>query len=146
MPPHRWQPTKLPHPWDSPGKNTGVGCLFLLQCMKVKSEFYTNLTESLKDSGCILILSLLVQKNPLIVAEAIIMYAAFPCLHIPIYVLYKFNVFTCICTYMYMQVYATVNEAASGNRIIFLHCERSPSNIQRLIPFHTGEENWVNSH
>ena len=36
--PHRWQPTRLPHPWDSPGKNTGVGCHFLLQCMKVKSE------------------------------------------------------------------------------------------------------------
>ena len=36
--PCRWQPTRLPHPWDSPGKNTGVGCHFLLQCMKVKSE------------------------------------------------------------------------------------------------------------
>ena len=35
--PHRWQPSRLPHPWDSPGKNTGVGCHFLLQCMKVKS-------------------------------------------------------------------------------------------------------------
>ena len=34
----RRQPTRLPRPWDSPGKNTGVGCLFLLQCMKVKSE------------------------------------------------------------------------------------------------------------
>ena len=34
---HRWQPTRLPCPWDSPGKNTGVGCHFLLQCMKVKS-------------------------------------------------------------------------------------------------------------
>ena len=34
----RWKPTRLPHPWDSPGKNTGVGCHFLLQCMKVKSE------------------------------------------------------------------------------------------------------------
>ena len=32
------QPTRLPHPWDSPGKNTGVGCHFLLQCRKVKSE------------------------------------------------------------------------------------------------------------
>ena len=31
-------PTRLPSPWDSPGKNTGVGCHFLLQCMKVKSE------------------------------------------------------------------------------------------------------------
>ena len=36
--PHRRQPTRLPRPWDSPGKNTGVGCHFLLQCMKVKSE------------------------------------------------------------------------------------------------------------
>ena len=36
--PHRWQPTRLPRPWDSPGKNTGVGCHCLLQCMKVKSE------------------------------------------------------------------------------------------------------------
>ena len=35
---HRWQPTRLPHPWDSPGKNTGVSCHFLLQCMEVKSE------------------------------------------------------------------------------------------------------------
>ena len=35
---HRRQPTRLPHPWDSPSKNTGVGCHFLLQCMKVKSE------------------------------------------------------------------------------------------------------------
>ena len=36
--PHRQQPTSLQCPWDSPGKNTGVGCHFLLQCMKVKSE------------------------------------------------------------------------------------------------------------
>jgi len=36
--PHRQQPTRLCHPRDSPGKNTGVGCHFLLQCMKVKSE------------------------------------------------------------------------------------------------------------
>ena len=36
--PHRWQPTRLLCPWDSPGENTGVGCHFLLQCMKVKSE------------------------------------------------------------------------------------------------------------
>ena len=36
--PHRWQPARLPCPWDSPGKNTGVGCHFPLQRMKVKSE------------------------------------------------------------------------------------------------------------
>ena len=38
MRPHRLQPIRLPRPWDSPGKNTGVGCHFLLQCIKVKSE------------------------------------------------------------------------------------------------------------
>ena len=36
--PHRWLPIRLHRPWDSPGKNTGVGCHFLLQCVKVKSE------------------------------------------------------------------------------------------------------------
>ena len=36
--PHRWQPTRLLCPWDSPGKNTGVDCHFFLQCMQVKSE------------------------------------------------------------------------------------------------------------
>ena len=36
--PQRRQPTRLPRPWDSPGKNTGVGCHCLLQCLKVKSE------------------------------------------------------------------------------------------------------------
>ena len=36
--PHRRQPTRLSHPWDSPDKNTAVGCDFFLQCIKVKSE------------------------------------------------------------------------------------------------------------
>ena len=36
--PHRRQPTRLPRSWDYPGKDTGVGCHYLLQCMKVKSE------------------------------------------------------------------------------------------------------------
>ena len=36
--PHRRQPTRLRRPWDSPGKNTGVGCHFFLQCRKVKSK------------------------------------------------------------------------------------------------------------
>ena len=38
MRPHRRRPTRIPHPWDSPGKNTGVGCHSLLQCIKMKSE------------------------------------------------------------------------------------------------------------
>ena len=44
--PQRWQPTRLPHPWDSLGKNTGVGCHFFLQCMKVKSESEITSVES----------------------------------------------------------------------------------------------------
>ena len=49
--PYRRQPTRLPHPWDSPGKNTGVGCHFLIQCMKVKIQ--SEVTQScltLRDS------------------------------------------------------------------------------------------------
>ena len=49
--PHRRQPTRLPCPWDSPDKNTGVGCHFLLQCMKVKSESrVTQSYQTLSDS------------------------------------------------------------------------------------------------
>ena len=47
--PHRWQPTRLHCPWDSPGKNTGVGCHFLLQCVKVKSEREAQLCLTLHD-------------------------------------------------------------------------------------------------
>ena len=43
--PHRQQPTRLPHPWDSPSKNTGAGCHFLLQSMKVKSESEVSLSR-----------------------------------------------------------------------------------------------------
>ena len=50
MQPQRWQPTRLPCPWDSPGKNTGVGCHFLLQCVKLKRENeVTQLCPSLSD-------------------------------------------------------------------------------------------------
>ena len=41
----RQQPTRLPYPWDSPGKNTGVGCHFLLQCVKVKSLSHVRLSD-----------------------------------------------------------------------------------------------------
>ena len=40
--PHIRQPTRLPHPWDSPGKNTGVGCHFLLRYMKVKVKLLSH--------------------------------------------------------------------------------------------------------
>ena len=47
--PHRRQLTRLPRPWDFPGKNTGVGCHFLLQCMEVKSE--SEVTQSCPTLG-----------------------------------------------------------------------------------------------
>ena len=47
--PHRQQPTRLPRSWDSPGKNTGVGCHFLLQCMKVSESEVAQLCPTLHD-------------------------------------------------------------------------------------------------
>ena len=44
--PHRRGPTRLPRPWDSPGKNTGVGCHFLLQCVKVKVKRESEVAQS----------------------------------------------------------------------------------------------------
>ena len=52
MQPHRWQPTRLPHPWDSPGKNTGVGCHVLLHCVKVKSEVAQSCPTSSDPMDC----------------------------------------------------------------------------------------------
>jgi len=50
--PHRRQPTRLPHPWDSPGKNTGVGCHVLLQGMKVESGKWKVESESEAAQSC----------------------------------------------------------------------------------------------
>ena len=50
--PHRRQPTRLHHPWDSPGKNTEVGCHFCLQCMKVKSEVTQSCPTLSKAMNC----------------------------------------------------------------------------------------------
>ena len=53
--PQRQQPTRFRHPWNSPGKNNGVGFHFLLQCMKGKKESDTTLSDpmdcSLLDSS-----------------------------------------------------------------------------------------------
>ena len=57
--PHRQKPTRLSRPWDSPGKNTGVGCHFLLQCMKVKSESEVakKKKKKLKSLSCVRLLA-----------------------------------------------------------------------------------------
>ena len=75
--PHRWQPIRLPRPWDSPGKNTGVGCHFLLQCMKVKSESevaqaslsITNLQSLLK----LMSIELVMTSNPPILCHTLLL-------------------------------------------------------------------------
>ena len=46
MRPHRRQPIRLPRPWDSPGKNTGVGCHFLLQCKNTLEEINSKITKA----------------------------------------------------------------------------------------------------
>ena len=44
--PHGLQPTRLLHPWDSPGKNTGVGCHFLLQWYIYTMEYYSAIKKN----------------------------------------------------------------------------------------------------
>ena len=65
--PHRQQPTRLPRPWDSPGKNTGVGCHFLLHCMKGKSESEVTSGKELPDytGGLRDVVQSLGQEDPL---------------------------------------------------------------------------------
>ena len=50
---------RLPRPWDSPGKNTGVGCHFLLQCRKVKSE--SEVAQSLQESITLVLFATIVE-------------------------------------------------------------------------------------
>ena len=61
--PHGLQPTRFLHPWDSPGKNTGVGCHFLLQCMKVESE--SEVTQSCLESESEVTQSCLTLSDPM---------------------------------------------------------------------------------
>ena len=72
--PHRWKPTRLPRPWDSPGKNTGVGCHFLLHMESVVIFFFISDISNLRVSlfslvslaRCWLVL-LIFSKNQLLV-------------------------------------------------------------------------------
>ena len=66
---HRWQPTRLPFLWDSPGKNTEAGCHFLLQCMKVKSE--SEATQSCPTLSDLLDCSLLGSSNGIFQARVL---------------------------------------------------------------------------
>ena len=63
--PHKQQPTGLPRPWDSPGKNAGVGCHFLLQCMKVQreSEVLLSACSGISISSSIVAVSVYIPTN-----------------------------------------------------------------------------------
>src|SRR5574337_569769 len=93
--PHRWQPTRLPCPWDSPGKNTGVGCHFLLQCMEVKNEsevaqLYLILSDPM---DC----SLPVSSIHRILQTIVLEWGALP-----------FSIL-CVCMYIYIYIYIHTN-------------------------------------
>ena len=61
--PHRRHPTRLPHPWDSPGKNTRVGCHFFLQCIKVKVKLLSRVRPSISLWGWCKINTLTILKR-----------------------------------------------------------------------------------
>ena len=67
--PHRRQATRLPRPWDSPGKNTGMGCHFLLQCMKVKSE--SEVAQSCPTHRCYPVTNAALEPQPLMLRSSL---------------------------------------------------------------------------
>ena len=91
--PQRRQPTRLRHPWDSPGKNTGVDCHFFLQCVKVKSESevvqscptLSDPTDCSPPGSCI---------HGILQARVLEWGAIYVCVYIYIY---KYNVFYLYC-------------------------------------------------
>ena len=104
--PHRRQPTRLPRPWDSPGKNTGVGCHFLLQRMKVKSESEVvqsclTLSDpmdcSLPGSSVLGIFQARVLEWGAIAFSHVVCICV--CVYIYIYM------YMCVCIYIYIYIY-----------------------------------------
>ena len=102
--PHRWQPTRLPCPWDSPDKNTGVGCHFLLQCRKVKSE--SEVAQSFQTLSDPMDCSLPVSSNHGIFQARVLEWGAIAfsnrrsrCIYIHIYFIY---------TIVHMHIYAHI--------------------------------------
>ena len=95
--PHRRQPIRLPRPWDSPGKNTGVGCHFLLQCMKVKSE--NEVTQSCPTLSDPMDCSLPGCSIHGIFQARVLEWGAIA-FRYPIYVL----LFLCVCVYIYIYM------------------------------------------
>ena len=75
--PHRRQPTRLLRPWDSPGKNTGVGCHCLLQCMKVKSESEVTSFSTIQEFSLLMFPLTIIQclyKNRLYIRRKLVYY------------------------------------------------------------------------
>ena len=118
--PHRRQPARLSHPWDSPGKNIGVGCHFLLQCMKVKSESeVAQSCPTLSDPrDCSLlgssvhgifqarVLAWVPLPSPLVALDGVIFYSHFLkfCLHLHPWILHQLGHVFVILGYLFFWV------------------------------------------
>ena len=100
--PHRRQPTRLPRPWDSPGKNTGVGCHFLLQCKKVKSE--SEVAQSCPTLSDPMDCSLPGSSTHGIFQARVLEWSAIAFSSVYVYVC----VCVCVCVYMHIYVYMCV--------------------------------------
>src|SRR5574337_648994 len=97
---HRQQPTRLPRPWEAPGKNTEVGCHFLLQCMRVKRE--SEVTQSCLTPSNPMDCSLPGSSVHGIFQARVLEWVAIAFFNINIYITYKCNYiiykwFKCLC-------------------------------------------------
>ena len=153
--PQRRQPTRLPLPWDSLGKNTGVGCHFLLQCMKVKSESEVSQScPTLSDPmGCSLLGSSIhgifqarIQEWVTIAFSDIMCVCVCVCVCIYIYIcktIKKMNYFKFICNILLFYLMTdhkinktrklVSNQCSSENAINQLFIFISYTNFQKLI-------------
>ena len=125
--PHRRQPTRLRRPWDFPEKNTGVGCHFLLQCMKVKSE--SEVAQScltLSDPmDCSLPGS---SVHGIFQAKEYWSGVPLPSLYMCIYIhICKYMLYKCICVYVYIwresYIYKYFLKTASQLLVMLSHCK-----------------------
>ena len=117
--PHRRQPTRLPRRWASPGKNTGVGCHFLLQCLKVKSE--SEVAQSCLTLSVSMDCSLPDFSVQGIFQARVLEWGAIAFSNIYVYVNRWMCIYVCVYTYIYIYIYMCV--CIIGYKHSFLLCK-----------------------
>ena len=112
--PHRWQPTGLPHPRDSPGKNTGVGCHFFLQCMKSEKWNWSRsvMSDSSDPMDCSLPGSSIhgIFQTKVLEWDAIALWDEYTCVSLSLHIYIYTQTHTHTIIYIYIHVYVFVGE------------------------------------